>query len=58
MLPNPVYGTGMGAGWDESFPTDKRWSDTPPAQEENGSRCPGTAAWRRARRRSCATAIT
>jgi 5'-nucleotidase (lipoprotein e(P4) family) len=34
VLPNPVYGTGMGAGWDESFPTDKRWSDTPPAQGE------------------------
>ena len=34
VLPNPVYGTGLGAGWDESFPTDKRWSDTPPATGE------------------------
>ena len=26
MLPNPVYGTGLGAGWDESFPPDRRWT--------------------------------
>jgi len=29
MLPNPVYGTGLGAGWTETFPADKRWSDAP-----------------------------
>jgi 5'-nucleotidase (lipoprotein e(P4) family) len=29
MLPNPVYGTGLGTGWDETFPQDKRWSDRP-----------------------------
>jgi 5'-nucleotidase (lipoprotein e(P4) family) len=29
MLPNPVYGTGLGSGWDETFPPDKRWQDVP-----------------------------
>ncbi|WP_235528286.1 HAD family acid phosphatase [Sphingomonas sp. Leaf231] len=29
VLPNPVYGTGLGTGWDETFPPDKRWSDAP-----------------------------
>ncbi|MDR6788676.1 5'-nucleotidase (lipoprotein e(P4) family) [Sphingomonas sp. BE138] len=29
VLPNPVYGTGLGAGWDETFPADKRWKDAP-----------------------------
>lgn len=29
MLPNPVYGTGLGAGWDETFPAATRWSDAP-----------------------------
>ena len=32
LLPNPVYGTGLGAGWDESFPIDKRWSDSAPGE--------------------------
>ncbi|MGU3315740.1 HAD family acid phosphatase [Sphingomonas sp. M6A6_1c] len=29
VLPNPVYGTGLKGGFDEVFPADKRWSDTP-----------------------------
>ncbi|TCP32889.1 HAD family acid phosphatase [Sphingomonas sp. BK235] len=29
VLPNPVYGTGLGTGWDETFPQDKRWGDAP-----------------------------
>ncbi|VXC39286.1 5'-nucleotidase, lipoprotein e(P4) family [Sphingomonas sp. 8AM] len=29
VLPNPVYGTGLGSGWDETFPADKRWKDVP-----------------------------
>lgn len=29
VLPNPVYGSGLGTGWDETFPADKRWSDAP-----------------------------
>lgn len=29
VLPNPVYGTGLGTGWDETFPADKRWTDAP-----------------------------
>ena len=29
VLPNPVYGTGLKGGYDEVFPADKRWSDTP-----------------------------
>ncbi|MBV1690230.1 acid phosphatase [Novosphingobium sp. G106] len=31
VLPNPVYGTGLGSGWDDTFPADKRWAD-PAAQ--------------------------
>jgi 5'-nucleotidase (lipoprotein e(P4) family) len=31
VLPNPVYGTGLGSGWDDTFPADKRWTD-PAAQ--------------------------
>lgn len=29
VLPNPVYGSGLKGGFDEVFPADKRWSDTP-----------------------------
>lgn len=29
VLPNPVYGTGLGTSWDETFPADKRWTDAP-----------------------------
>jgi 5'-nucleotidase (lipoprotein e(P4) family) len=29
VLPNPVYGTGLGSGWDETFPPDRRWSPAP-----------------------------
>jgi len=29
VLPNPVYGTGLGTGWDETFPQDKHWGDAP-----------------------------
>lgn len=29
MLPNPVYGTGLGSGWDETFPPERRWRDAP-----------------------------
>lgn len=32
VLPNPVYGSGLGAGWDETFPRDKSWTD--PAGEK------------------------
>jgi len=32
VLPNPVYGTGLGTAWDETFPQDKRWSDDAPAE--------------------------
>lgn len=32
VLPNPVYGTGLGSGWDDTFPATTRWAD------------PGTAA--------------
>lgn len=28
VLPNPVYGTGLGSGWDDTFPADTRWTDT------------------------------
>ncbi|WP_288459924.1 HAD family acid phosphatase [uncultured Sphingomonas sp.] len=31
VLPNPVYGTGLGTGWDETFPKDRRWDDAVPA---------------------------
>ena len=31
VLPNPVYGSGLGSGWDDTFPADKRWAD-PAAQ--------------------------
>lgn len=27
VLPNPVYGTGLGTRWDDTFPADKRWND-------------------------------
>ena len=27
ILPNPVYGTGLGSGWDDTFPAEKRWTD-------------------------------
>ena len=27
MLPNPVYGTALKGGFDDIFPTDKRWAD-------------------------------
>jgi hypothetical protein len=27
MLPNPVYGPGIRGGFDDVFPTDKRWAD-------------------------------
>ena len=27
LLPNPVYGTGLGSGWDETFPAGRRWAD-------------------------------
>ncbi|TZG29113.1 HAD family acid phosphatase [Sphingomonas montanisoli] len=33
MLPNPVYGPGLRGGFDDVFPTDKRWDD--PAQGAN-----------------------
>ncbi len=29
ILPNPVYGTGLGSGWDDTFPAERRWSQTP-----------------------------
>ena len=29
ILPNPVYGTGLGSGWDDTFPADRRWSQMP-----------------------------
>ncbi len=29
VLPNPVYGSALKGGFDEVFPADKRWSDTP-----------------------------
>lgn len=32
ILPNPVYGTGLGTQWDETFPQDTRWSDDAPAE--------------------------
>ncbi|MEH3036873.1 MAG: acid phosphatase [Sphingomonas adhaesiva] len=32
VLPNPVYGTGLGAGWDDTFPEGKRWSDDAPVE--------------------------
>jgi 5'-nucleotidase (lipoprotein e(P4) family) len=32
VLPNPVYGSGLKGGFDDVFPTDKRWDD-PAAQE-------------------------
>ena len=35
VLPNPVYGTGLGTDWDETFPADKRWSDTAPVEGAN-----------------------
>lgn len=31
VLPNPVYGTGLKGGYDQIFPTDKRWTDPGPA---------------------------
>jgi predicted secreted acid phosphatase len=30
VLPNPVYGTGLGGGYDEVFPAGKRWTDPGP----------------------------
>ncbi|OWK31320.1 HAD family acid phosphatase [Sphingomonas dokdonensis] len=27
VLPNPVYGTGLGSGWDDTFPASTRWTD-------------------------------
>jgi len=27
LLPNPVYGSGLGGGWDQVFPLDRRWID-------------------------------
>ena len=33
VLPNPVYGSGLRGGFDDVFPTDKRWDD--PAQGAN-----------------------
>ena len=27
VLPNPVYGSGLGSGWDDTFPADRRWTD-------------------------------
>lgn len=33
VLPNPVYGSGLGTGWDDTFPQDKRWRDIAPANE-------------------------
>jgi 5'-nucleotidase (lipoprotein e(P4) family) len=27
ILPNPVYGTGLGSNWDDTFPAGKRWTD-------------------------------
>ena len=27
LLPNPVYGSGLGGGWDQVFPVERRWSD-------------------------------
>ena len=32
VLPNPVYGSGLKGGFDDIFPTDKRWA--PPAAKE------------------------
>lgn len=29
VLPNPVYGSGLKGGFDDLFPTDKRWGDAP-----------------------------
>ncbi|MCW1431569.1 5'-nucleotidase, lipoprotein e(P4) family [Novosphingobium sp. JCM 18896] len=31
LLPNPVYGSGLGSGWDDTFPAERRWAD-PAAQ--------------------------
>lgn len=28
VLPNPVYGSGLGSGWDDTFPAATRWTDT------------------------------
>jgi 5'-nucleotidase (lipoprotein e(P4) family) len=30
VLPNPVYGSGLGGGYDEIFPSAKRWTDRGP----------------------------
>lgn len=27
VLPNPVYGSGLGSDWDATFPADRRWTD-------------------------------
>lgn len=35
ILPNPVYGTGLGSGWDDTFPAARRWT-TQSAPEPQG----------------------